>query len=410
MIRLIASLALAAFLAAPALAQEDELPPLPTRAEVLAEIEALIADQSRAEGVLWEVEDARRSLDYIWSGAGNMDAALQENVRAAINLRLEDMDADEVDREDWLAVSHLIARNGTEDQADDYFERARLWSERLAPPYDDYFFDDEERLAFLEQLRQRLNANVTVYANWAVPRNPEFDRERSSEALRDALREYVSPRIAPIERFAFRFAENDECSLALEVLRVGEIRDEMDRAQHNLLERELGGDPLSDLISVSHHMLPFERTSRGLRGAALILCGEFDELLGGFPELAGDPVGMVFDTNFRQWDWMVQSNEHKLDFRRALGTRLALDEDLLARSLADWDEELAYELPRLSGVYSTYDVDVVASCSYLVIVLNSAGHDGAADQFRQRCWQHTQILGGEFRIEALAWLAIALPE
>jgi hypothetical protein len=47
MIRLIASLALAAFLAAPALAQDDELPPLPTRAEVLAEIEAALALEDR---------------------------------------------------------------------------------------------------------------------------------------------------------------------------------------------------------------------------------------------------------------------------------------------------------------------------------------------------------------------------
>ncbi|WP_394693937.1 hypothetical protein [Hyphobacterium sp.] len=410
MIRLLLSALAFALFAAPALAQDDELPPLPTRAEVLAEIEAAIDEVSAQEGVLWEVEEARRSLDYIWSGAGNMDSALQQNNRAAIQLRLEDRDATETDTEAWFGVAQLIARNGTDDQAAAYLERARVWSERLAPPNGDYFYDAEERLAFLEQLRQRLNANVTVYASWAVPRHPDFDRERSAADLRDALSEYVSPRIAPIERFALRFAENDECRLALEILRVGEIRDDMDRAQHNLLERELGGDPLSDLISVSHHVLPFERSSRGLRGATLIRCGQFDALLNEYPELARDPVAMVFDSDFRRWDWMVQSGQQKLGFRRALGDHLAADAERLDQALAEWDEEFAYNVPRVAGISSVYDVDVVAACSYLVIVLDSEGQAGMANQFRQRCWSHAQLLAGEHRVEALAWLALALPE
>jgi len=90
MIRLIACLALAAFFAAPALAQADDLPPLPTRAEVLAEIEAALTLEG-PESRGFSIDD------YLWEWDGFYEMRSHSRRLALLQLALyrEQMAGDE---------------------------------------------------------------------------------------------------------------------------------------------------------------------------------------------------------------------------------------------------------------------------------------------------------------------------
>lgn len=496
MIRLLLSVLALALFTAPGFAQEDELPPLPTRAEVLAEIEAQAAEldvTSNALGDVLDVWEYEPSLDpasrRIAIRMGGVYAAELANNPAEARLITSPVErlieADEFEqawelfeqmeevragrpipryesqyRGENNVLSHLAFRFGRTDIGSHYIEvnlaigassddRSRHISDLSNAAFDAFFFRNDPP-AYEQFMRRAL---VRVF------QDPEWETNEDRWVVADALEielhagheEFLEPSLelrhrwgqADDEQFvylvqsarsaigrlnlsltrrlldrsllylpatgrgereeilaaAILYARLGECEAAESLVEYTQLQRRISEAEYRLetAARQHASRPKQNfaeddrIILVHRRYRPFEREA-GQRALIALECGS-----------PGAAAEMLLDSSWGQDIDGMMFNVHGIEgglhdrsaaqlLRLEIGRRLPTERFVRLARAAFNDRNFAIEL------------------AYLAYLLHSA--DGDAVALQSEVWRHVRsdALNTEERLEALAWLALALPE